>query len=70
MHTRLPDKRNVAKHFCLSTFLSEQSFQVCLYVLLFFCCYFVVFQGYLAASSKFNTAVDIVNSYTQGFFCK
>ena len=38
MHIRLPDKHNVANHFCLQAFLSEQSFSslstLCLVVLL------------------------------------
>ena len=81
MHIRLPDKHNVSNHFCLQAFLSEQSFPS----LSMSCCssavnYFVVFHSrfqffsqstlIIAASSNFITAVDIVQSYTQGFFCQ
>ena len=46
MHIRLPGKHNVANHFCLQAFLSEQSFPS----LPFSCCsstvnYFVVFHS-------------------------
>ena len=62
LHIRLPDKHNVANHFCLQAFLSEQSFPS----LSMSCCssstdcYFVVFQDQLAASSNFIPAADIV----------
>ena len=46
MHICLPDKHNVANHFCLQVFLSEQSFSMS--------CFsstvsFVVFQGYVVS---------------------
>ena len=77
MHIRLPDKHNVANYFCLQPFLLEQSFpsfSMC-------CCSFAVIllvfifkvnfsTSLIGASSNFITAVDIVQSYTQGFFCQ
>ena len=59
MHTCLPDTHSVATNFFLQAFLSEQSFPS----LSISCCssvvYFVLFQGYLAASLNFINAVDI-----------
>ena len=61
-HIRLSDKHNVVNHFCLQAFLSEQSLpslsMSCCYS--FFYCYFVVFQGQIAASSNFIPAAAIV----------
>ena len=66
MHIRLPDKHNVVNHFCLQAFLSEQSFpslsMSCCSS--FFYCYFVVFQGQIAASLNFIPAAGL----RSGFF--
>ena len=72
MHFRLPDKHNVVNHFGLQAFLPniKTKFSKFVYVLLFFFyCYFVVFQGQIAASSNFILAADIVQSQVRsGFF--
>ena len=62
MHIRLTDKHNVAHHFCLQVFLSEQSFPS---LSIMSCCSSTVFCYFsrLAASSNFVMAVDIVSGF-------